>query len=78
MTGPDGPEDQLTPAQQRVAGHLALLRAQPPTPDTSLVRRVMRTTRWQQAVRAPLRVVTMIAGAVLDALGIATRRRKPG
>lgn len=76
MSGEGDPDEQLTPAQRSVAGHLALLRAEPPTPGTSLVRRVMRTTRWQQAVRAPLRVVTMIAGAILDALGLTTRPRK--
>jgi hypothetical protein len=77
VSGEGDPDEQLTPAQRSAAGHLALLRLEPPTPDTSLVRRVVRTTRWQQAVRAPLRVVTIIAGAILDALGVATRRRKP-
>ena len=61
MSGEPEPDEELTPAQRAAAQHLGLLRLDPPTPDRALIRRVMRTTRWQHAVKAPLRVVIMIA-----------------
>jgi hypothetical protein len=70
----DAPDQELTPAQRAAAGHLELLRADPPSPGATLARRVMRTTRWQQALRAPLRVVAMIGGSVLDAMSLIRRR----
>ena len=62
----DEPGEASPDAERRLAEHLELLRAERPTPGTTLVKRVVRTARWQQAVRAPLRVAGMIAGAIVD------------
>ena len=77
MNGEPEAGEDLTPAQHAAARHLALLREDPPRPGMGLARRVLVTTRWQKAIRAPLRIVAMIAGSIRDALGIATRRRPP-
>ncbi len=63
--------DELEPtaAERALAGHLALLQQadrETLDDDSSLVRRIVRTARWQGAVRAPLRVAGMIGGSVLD------------
>ena len=70
------PGDAASPAERRLDEHLEALRTGAPEPGTSLVRRVVRTARWQRAVRAPLRVVAMIAGALLDGLFGLTRGRR--
>ena len=74
---PRPPADSSSPAERRLDEHLDALRSGWPVPGTSLVKRVVRTARWQRAVRAPLKVVAMIAGAVLDGLsGLAGARRR--
>jgi hypothetical protein len=76
VTG-DPPGEDRTPAERELDAHLETLRSGTPQPSTSLVRRVVRTARWQRVVRAPLRVVAMIAGAVVDGLaGLAGGRRR--
>jgi hypothetical protein len=71
------PGDASSPAERRLDAHLGTLRSGAPEPSTSLVRRVVRTARWQRVVRAPLRVAAMIAGAVIDGLaGLAGARRR--
>jgi hypothetical protein len=74
------PDEQLTPAQRAAAAHLGLLRDEPLEPGRSLAVQVMRTTRWQRAIRAPLRIAALIAASVLDGLGLISRRRsrEPG
>jgi len=73
----DPPGEDRTPAERGLDAHLETLRSGAPQPNTSLVRRVVRTARWQRVVRAPLRVVAMIAGAVIDGLaGLAGGRRR--
>jgi hypothetical protein len=67
VNGNDGPDDR-SPAERRLGEHLELLRRAPLQPDRSLVARIGRTARWQRVVRAPLRVVGMIAEAVVDGL----------
>ena len=62
-------EPEPTPAERALAGHLALLQRadwEALHDDSSLVRRIVRTARWQGAVRAPLRVAGMIGASVLD------------
>ena len=71
---------ELSPeAERRLAEHLDLLRTDRPQPGVALARRVVRTARWQRVVRAPLRVVGMIAGSLLDGImrlvGPGQRRR---
>jgi hypothetical protein len=66
------------PAEARVSEHLALLRADGPEPPTSLVRRVVRSARWQRLARDPLRVVGMIAAAVATGVAALLGLRKRG
>jgi hypothetical protein len=66
------------PAEARVSEHLALLRADGPEPPTSLVRRVVRSARWQRLARDPLRVVGMIAAAVATGVAALIGMRKRG
>jgi len=78
VNGVPEPDEQLTPPQRAAAEHLGLLRDQPPEPGRSLAVQVMRTTRWQRAIRAPLRIAALIAASVLDGLGVLGRRRSQG
>jgi hypothetical protein len=55
--------------EARLGGYLEELRAEPPAGDRALVRRIARSARWQQAVRAPLQVAGVLAAAV--AVGVA-------
>ena len=69
MTNGDPPADELSPAEQRLSEHLELLRANPPTAAPDLIGRIVRTARWQAAVRDPL----VLVGAVALALGESIR-----
>lgn len=62
-------------AERRLDEHLELLRADRPEPGMELVHHVARTARWQRVVRAPLRVMGNIAGALLDGI---VRLMSPG
>jgi hypothetical protein len=59
-------DDDLLPAERRVAELLGALRSDPPRSSTALTRRVVRTARWQAAVKPPLRAVGMLASALYD------------
>ena len=69
MTNGDPPADELSPAEQRLDEYLELLRANPPAATPDLIARIVRTARWQAAVRDPL----VLAGAVAMALGESVR-----
>jgi hypothetical protein len=74
MTNAEGNEG---PAERRVAEHLALLRVDPPTAPTALVRRIVRSVRFQRLLRQPLRVAGMIAtAAVAGAVALLGLRRR--
>jgi hypothetical protein len=62
--GPWIPDD--LPAQRTLDAYLELLRTERPEPGRALARRTVRTARWQRSVRAPLRVVGLLAGALFD------------
>jgi len=65
----DEPErGEPSPAERRLGEHLELMRVAGPEPGHSLVRRIVRTARWQRALRAPLLVAGVIAAAVVDGL----------
>ncbi|MDQ3644464.1 MAG: hypothetical protein M3356_03015 [Actinomycetota bacterium] len=76
----DEPRDVSPEAERRLGEHLELLRSDPSRPGAGLARRVVRTARWQRAARAPLRVVGMIAGSLLDGIMrlVAPGERKGG
>ena len=50
----DHDDDRLSPAEERVAGHLAVLRDGGPAAREDFDRGVVRTVRWQRAVRGQL------------------------
>lgn len=65
--------EEFTPAERRLAEHLALLRASPPSTTPQLVPRVIRSVRWQRAVRDPLLLVGAVAAALLEGLGVVVK-----
>jgi hypothetical protein len=75
---PGGDEGPADPGEGRLVTYLAELRADPPPTDEALGRRVQRSARWQQAIRAPLEVVGHLTGALVDGLGaLLGDRRRP-
>jgi hypothetical protein len=70
MNAGDPPADELTPAERRLTQHLELLRASPPTGAPQLVATVIRSVRWQRAVREPLGLMGAVAVAVFDGLAL--------
>lgn len=70
------PRDALTPAEMRLRKHLEVLRETAPQPDSSLIERVGRATRWQRAVRAPMRAAGMLAAALGEGIGLALGARR--
>lgn len=70
MSTGDPPDDDLTPAERRLNQHLELLRASPPIGAPSLVPRVIRGVRWQGAIRDPLMLVGVVAGALAESIGL--------
>ncbi len=68
-----------SPAHHRLDEHLELLRVEQPPADRSLAPRIVRTARWQRALRAPVQVAASVVGAVIDALSglIGAGRRGP-
>lgn len=73
------PPDDLSPAERKLAEHLQVIRDAPVEPSRALAPRVVRTARWQRAVRRPLQAVGRLAAAVADGLAIAVglRSRRP-
>jgi hypothetical protein len=64
---PDEEQEQLTPVEQRLEEHLAILRGAPASPQTLTVR-VIRDARWQRSLRTPMLAVAHIAAAVADTI----------
>ena len=69
MSADETPAD-LTPAERRLAQHLELLRASPPSATPQLVPRVIRGVRWQRAVRDPLLLVSAVAAAFVEGASV--------
>ena len=70
MSAGDSPPEDLTPAERRLVQHLELLRTGAPTVTPQLVPRVIRSVRWQRAIRDPLVLVGAVASAVADGLSL--------
>lgn len=68
MSAGEPPAEDLTPAERGLARHLALLREAPVPGGAALVARVVRTARWQEAVREPLMLIGNVAGVLADAM----------
>jgi hypothetical protein len=56
--------DAATPAERRLLDHLDDLRADRPTPGTGLVPAVVRSARWQRAVRPYALSFGRLVGAI--------------
>lgn len=69
MSADETPAD-LTPAERRLAEHLELLRASPPSAAPQLVPRVIRGVRWQRAIRDPLLLVGAVAAALAEGASV--------
>ena len=77
MSDEDAPPPEVSPAaEERLAGLLALLRADAPAPPADLGGRVMRAARWQHAVRGALRVGGWMTTAAADVVGLVVGGRR--
>jgi hypothetical protein len=63
-------------AEERLGALLGLLRADPPVATAELPARVLRTARWQHAVRGALRVSGWMTTAAADVVGLITKGRR--
>lgn len=71
-------DDPDTPAEARLRQLLAPLREDAPRPSSDLGPRVLRTVRWQRAVREVAQAVGILAGVVADGVRLLVRpRREP-
>jgi hypothetical protein len=68
--------EPVTAAERRLGEHLQLLRDVPDAP-AGLTGRVLRTARWQRAVREPLLAFGHVAAAVGDALRLLLGGTRP-
>ena len=77
MSPADGDGQRLSPAEEALMMRLQEVRAMPVSgPDAA---RVVRTARWQRAVRAPLVFAGLLASAAGDGVRSLTGlRRGPG
>lgn len=74
MSEANGDED-LTPAERRLAEHLELLRSSPPTAAPDLIAGILRTARWQIAIRDPLIFLGTVSAAIAEGLTLLTGSR---
>jgi hypothetical protein len=63
--------DAATPAEERLLTHLDELRRHPPEPAGDLASIVVRSARWQRAVRPYLLAVGALAMSVAEATRVA-------
>jgi len=70
MNGPGDTSDYLTPAEQRLYEHLAVLREDAPRAPATIVKRVARSARWQRAIRRPLQAIGALSATVGHALAV--------
>jgi hypothetical protein len=70
------PPEARSAADARLDEHLDLLRTDAPAGNDSLAHRVVRTARWQGAVRTPLRAAISLLGAAAHGLGVLLGVRK--
>jgi hypothetical protein len=68
MTTPDA--DAEGPAERALEARLEDVRSLPPEVDPQLAAAIVRTARWQRAVRAPLVLAGMLSRAAADGLGV--------
>lgn len=66
MTDDSGVDDPPTPAEARLTQLLEPLRTDPPRSEPDLAVSVVRSARWQSALRGALRAASQIAVAAGD------------
>jgi hypothetical protein len=66
---PDGEADATSPAEERLLRHLRTLREHPPESDRALAAAIIRTARWQAAVRP----FAQAAGRLIAGMGDSAR-----
>lgn len=64
----DDPSEFESAAERELHDRLALVRAHPPKPGTSLLPQVLQTLRWQRLLAAPLTVIATLASGLLGAV----------
>ena len=75
----EGPsDDALTPAEQRLAALLALLRSDLVRSRPGLVTAIMRQVRWQRVVRDVLGALGTLASSVTEGLVLLLGRSSDG
>lgn len=67
---PEGREEALSAAEARLLALLAVLRAEAPRPEDSLTEAIMRSARWQYALRATARLVGDLVAILADGLAL--------
>ncbi len=68
MTDDFADPDELTAAERGLRDHLQLLRQDAPRASTAIVSRVVRSARWQRAIRRPLLAIGALTATVGEAL----------
>lgn len=69
-------DEPLTPAERRVAVLVAQLQDDRGDPPERLTERVVRTARWQRAVRGTLVIAGQVIGSLGDGLALLIDQRK--
>ena len=74
--------DADDPAEERALQLMLLLHEDRPRPSDSIRERIMRTARWQYALRGVLQIVAQLAGALGDltrlVFGASPKRKELG
>lgn len=78
MTDAREPPEDMSPAEARLQRHLELLRHEVLPSLRPLTETIVRTARWQRAVRAPLAAVGSLGGALADGLRLLLSRGRRG
>jgi hypothetical protein len=73
MNGDTGP-DATSPAEEQLLRHLHALREPPPDPDRTLAAIIIRTARWQAAVRPFAQAAGNLIGGMADSARIMAGR----
>jgi hypothetical protein len=68
MNENDRDDDERSRAELRLHEHLDVLRQDAPDAPLDLARRIVRTVRWQRAVRRPLLAIGALTATVGHAL----------
>ena len=70
------PDDEMarpSPAEEQLLRHLGALREHPPEPDSALAAAVVRTVRWQSAIRPFAQAAGRLVGAIGDSARLMAR-----